>query len=102
MPSFRRVATTVCAIALTALAARADDPKTIRALPATESIEIDGRLDESAWRDAVPVNDLVQQDPNPGTPIAYRTEVRVASRLWSSPTRCGETAPSGRTTTSTW
>ncbi len=38
-------------------------------------IHIDGRLDEPAWRTAGLVADLVQQDPVPGAPTPYRTEV---------------------------
>ena len=42
-----------------------------------EEIEIDGLLDEAAWRRAVPAADFIMQDPvNGGTPTE-RTEVRV-------------------------
>jgi hypothetical protein len=40
------------------------------------AVTLDGRLDESAWRRAE-VIDLTQQDPHPGAPTPYATEVRV-------------------------
>lgn len=40
------------------------------------TIHLDGALDEPAWTSA-PVMVLTQQDPHPGEPTAYRTEVRL-------------------------
>ncbi|MEN8162897.1 MAG: DUF5916 domain-containing protein, partial [Acidobacteriota bacterium] len=46
--------------------------------PITESaIRIDGLLDEPAWRDAAVIPHLEQQDPHPGEPSAFQTEVRI-------------------------
>ena len=42
-----------------------------------ESIVVDGRLDEAAWRRAVPATDFVQQEPRNGEPPTERTEVRI-------------------------
>ena len=42
-----------------------------------EQITLDGRLDETAWRRAVPATDFVQQDPNYGGTPTERTEVRI-------------------------
>ena len=49
-----------------------------------DAVVLDGRLDDAAWRDA-DVLLLTQQDPQPGEPTAYITEVRVlvdGQRLW--------------------
>ncbi len=40
------------------------------------AVALDGRLDEAAWRQAE-VIELTQQDPRPGAPTPYVTEVRV-------------------------
>jgi hypothetical protein len=40
------------------------------------SITLDGRMDEPAWAHA-PVIDLIQQDPHPGAPTPFRTEIRL-------------------------
>jgi hypothetical protein len=41
-----------------------------------EAIELDGRLDEPAWKSAPPATDFIQQQPSPGEPASQRTEVR--------------------------
>jgi hypothetical protein len=73
----------VCAHPLLAGAARPIDYNTARlerrlmAVKATTAIELDGRLDEGAWRDAPVAKDFVQNDPREGEPATYDTEVRV-------------------------
>ena len=52
-------------------------PEQFVASRAEGEIVIDGRLDEDAWRDAVPLSDFVQKDPDQGQPGTYRTVVRV-------------------------
>ncbi|HMG71119.1 MAG TPA: carbohydrate binding family 9 domain-containing protein, partial [Gemmatimonadaceae bacterium] len=47
------------------------------AAPATGSITIDGKLDESAWAKATPITDFRQQQPQEGATASQRTEVRV-------------------------
>ena len=42
-----------------------------------ESIHLDGRLDEPAWKSAIPIGDLVQVVPREGEAPRERTEVRV-------------------------
>lgn len=56
----------------------ADDEGTLRfrALSTDADVKIDGRLDEPIWSEA-PVARLVQQEPVPGAPTPYDTEVRV-------------------------
>jgi uncharacterized protein DUF5916/cellulose/xylan binding protein with CBM9 domain len=52
-------------------------PRRIRAIRATDTIKIDGLLDEPAWSLAQPATDFLQQQPNEGAPASERTEVRV-------------------------
>jgi hypothetical protein len=47
------------------------------AVKATTAIELDGRLDEGAWRDAPVADHFVQNDPKEGEPATFDTEVRV-------------------------
>src|SRR5678809_1333371 len=47
-----------------------------RAVRSTGTVQIDGRLDEPAWRTAQPVTDFTQTDPVEGAPASQRTEVR--------------------------
>src|SRR5687768_16268690 len=62
----------------TSLAAQ-DERRTVRAirLQPDERIVLDGRLDEEAWRRAVPARDFIQQDPDNGKPATEPTEVRI-------------------------
>jgi len=39
-------------------------------------VVLDGRLDDAAWRAAVPITDFTQTDPDEGKPASQRTEVR--------------------------
>jgi hypothetical protein len=48
-----------------------------RAFAIDERIRIDGRLDEAAWKSAVPIGDLVQVLPREGDHPSERTEVRI-------------------------
>ena len=54
-----------------------DQAPTAIAAQRTGSIQIDGRLDESAWQAATPVTDFRQFDPNEGQPASERTEARI-------------------------
>ena len=49
----------------------------LTALPISESIVVDGRLDEPAWQRAVPATNFIQRQPRAGEPSHERTEVRV-------------------------
>ena len=49
----------------------------IRAIRISNAINIDGRLDEDVWSEAVAAADFLQQQPNEGTPASEKTEVRV-------------------------
>jgi hypothetical protein len=53
--------------------------RTLQVIPlvAPHSINVDGLLDESVWREGVPAADFVQQDPDNGSPATERTEVRL-------------------------
>jgi hypothetical protein len=55
-----------------------DRPITIsRAVRTTSPIELDGRLNESAWASAPVTDSFTQIDPDEGKPASQRTEVRV-------------------------
>jgi hypothetical protein len=43
----------------------------------TDEVCVDGRLDEAAWRHAVPASGFRQQEPGEGAPATEDTEVRV-------------------------
>jgi hypothetical protein len=45
--------------------------------PVEGEIRLDGTLSEPAWRRAGVIPDLTQQDPRPGEPTPFRTEVRI-------------------------
>jgi len=52
-------------------------PIALHATAASGPIRVDGVLDDAAWADAAVIGDLIQQDPHPGEPTPFRTEVRV-------------------------
>ena len=58
-------------------AASQGDPGIVRAVLATSPIDIDGRLDETAWAAAPVHSGFVQRDPDEGQPSSELTEVRV-------------------------
>jgi Domain of unknown function (DUF5916)/Carbohydrate family 9 binding domain-like len=66
---------------------------TIRAIPLTEPLTLDGRLDERLYHDTDAISDFIQQEPLEGRPATEKTEVWVAydedaiyvgARLWES------------------
>src|SRR5262245_40677172 len=46
-------------------------------VPSSESINVDGRLDEVVWQTAEPAADFKQSDPRNGADATERTEVRI-------------------------
>ncbi len=52
-------------------------PPTIVAVRVDRPPVLDGRLDDAAWRAAVPLTDFRQSDPEEGKPVSESTEVRV-------------------------
>jgi len=48
-----------------------------RAVRISETMCIDGRLDEAAWKSAPVTDTFTQLDPDEGKPASHRTEVRV-------------------------
>lgn len=77
--------TALLAVLFAACSTRADartDPydvpvPAIEAAPRTGDVSIDGRLDEAAWRTAVPASRFVQREPVEGADPDKTTEVRV-------------------------
>ncbi|MFW6085480.1 MAG: DUF5916 domain-containing protein, partial [Gemmatimonadota bacterium] len=53
----------------------ADAPRAL-AVAKRGGLEIDGRLDDAAWRAATPVTDFHQKEPVEGAPPTQRTEIR--------------------------
>src|SRR5262249_38587742 len=51
--------------------------RTIQARPVTARIRVDGVVDDPEWADAAIISDLTQQEPHPGEPTPFRTEVRI-------------------------
>ncbi len=66
----------VAAMAATASVVVAASPPTVRAGKLRGEIHLDGRLDEPAWSSAGVIPNLTQQDPHPGQPTPYATEIR--------------------------
>jgi len=50
--------------------------KDVSAIPASESIKIDGILDEPIWKDAPSAIDFIQQEPYNGLPATLQSEVK--------------------------
>ncbi len=62
------------------VAGRSSGPQTrISATPdrASKAPVIDGRLDDEAWGAAAPLAGFVQREPDEGSPVSERTEVRI-------------------------
>ncbi len=49
----------------------------IAAFRTSETLKIDGVLDETAWTNAEPIKDFRQQEPTEGEPASEKTEIRV-------------------------
>ena len=78
-------------IAAPATSGHADNAPSIRAVRATAVPDIDGALDDPAWREAAVVRSFVQRSPSEGAAPSQRTELRllyddsalyVALRMW--------------------
>ena len=64
-------------VAAASVVASADTPPQIKAAALSQSLAIDGRLDESAWASAEAIDGFLQVDPTEGAPPTARTVVRV-------------------------
>jgi hypothetical protein len=49
----------------------------LKAIPATERIVIDGKLNEKDWGRAMPIDDFFRMEPRQGGKYLYKTEVKV-------------------------
>ena len=71
-----------CMLTLVATAAGAQEVNGVRSIAAerltsSETISIDGVLDESVWQRVAPATDFLQREPATGAPATERTEVRI-------------------------
>jgi len=53
------------------------EEREVRAVRTVESIAVDGKLDEPAWRKAEVIDNLIQREPQEGEPITEPTEIRI-------------------------
>ena len=72
---FHRAAVLLLLLAGVAQLAATDAMPVVKAKQVEGKIRIDGMLDEPAWRNAGVIPDLIQQEPKPGEPTPFRTEV---------------------------
>lgn len=56
-----------------------ESPDIYRSTQSSESIFIDGILDESIWSNATVIDEFLQKDPDQGAASSYPTEVRIIS-----------------------
>ncbi|HUG41325.1 MAG TPA: DUF5916 domain-containing protein, partial [Longimicrobiales bacterium] len=68
---------TACAAAAAAQSYEPPSMPAIRLGPGAEPPVVDGRLDDAAWRSALPASGFRQREPRAGEPATDRTEVRV-------------------------
>jgi hypothetical protein len=51
---------------------------TVRAIRASTPPEVDGRLDDEVWREAIRLTEFVQRNPDEGAPATEQTEIWIA------------------------
>ena len=66
-----------CRLEAQTSAPRGEPANAIAATQSRDPIQLDGRLDESAWAGANVIAELTQQSPRPGELTPYKTTVRV-------------------------
>ena len=68
-------------------------PVTVRAIALSETLRVDGALDEAVYRTEAPISEFVQQVPREGAPATERTDawvmfdrdyIYVAARCWDT------------------
>uniref|UniRef100_A0A7V2AYU5 DUF5916 domain-containing protein n=1 Tax=Rhodothermus marinus TaxID=29549 RepID=A0A7V2AYU5_RHOMR len=64
-------------IGTAAAVAQPQVPPTLQAVRLTETLDLDGRVEESIWQRAPVAADFWQREPHDGQPATERTEVRV-------------------------
>jgi hypothetical protein len=57
-----------------ATVSRGNGGVTVRAVRLTSPLTVDGHLDEAVYRDVVPIDGFVQQEPREGEPASEATE----------------------------
>ncbi len=64
-------------IIISGLTVSGQEKKSVTAFRTSETIQVNGIMDETAWASAAPATDFIIYSPFNGTPSGYRTEVRV-------------------------
>ncbi|MEM0938219.1 MAG: DUF5916 domain-containing protein [Bacteroidota bacterium] len=54
-----------------------EEPARVQAIKASQTINVDGKLDEASWLAASPITAFIQKDPNQGDTVSMPTEARV-------------------------
>lgn len=67
----------VLVISADAVRAQHSEPSAVTALEVTETIRIDGRLEEAVWSHAQHVTNFTQRELDFGAPASERTEVAI-------------------------
>lgn len=67
----------VLALFLNRAAAQVSFPNTIKAIYTEQLIQLDGKLDEPAWEEALHISNFTQRELNIGEPATERTEVAI-------------------------
>ncbi len=53
------------------------EPTTLQALFSNDPIKLDGKLDESCWKQAIPIENFTQREQNEGMPATEKTKIAV-------------------------
>lgn len=64
-------------MAMNSVMGSSQDKKRAEAVRIPGAIQVDGKLNEESWQQAVPAGDFIIYNPHNGMPSAYRTEVRL-------------------------
>jgi hypothetical protein len=65
-------------VLVTALSVSYAQVKSIAAVKLNQQVNIDGNLDDEAWKAVAPIGNFITSHPSFGKPSAYRTQVKVA------------------------
>lgn len=67
----------ISALFLLSIFLNGNTEKSIPAAKTTDTIAVNGKLDESIWQKTQPASSFMQYEPHKGTPASFQTEVRI-------------------------